>query len=105
MFYCDTCKNKNHWPCEKDANCYDIPSGALPLPDPDNYPQYKNLVPDAKEAPVPKKFETPHAALRFLDRNREKFVAGMNPVEQEGYDGALDALWEYVLTGDNKGRL
>lgn len=44
MFFCEKCRAKNDWPgslarshgrcevCRKVADCYDVPSGALPEP-------------------------------------------------------------------------
>lgn len=56
MFYCDECAQENDWPsetgrlfaiprsygacelCKKLAPCYDVPSSALPLPEPKEPP-------------------------------------------------------------------
>lgn len=42
---------------------------------------------------------TPAAALRWLDRNAQLIKAGHSKAWQEGFDKAMNVLWEHVLLG------
>ena len=48
---------------------------------------------------MPEAEGNPLGALRWLDRNAHLIKAGMNPVWQEEFDKAMNALWEHVLLG------